>query len=178
MHPLTAAIASGNTVTIKPSEFAPRTSKVIKELVAAVFPDYEATVLERGWERFSRTSETSFLTISFSAGTPEQGKQVMKAAAANLSSVTLELGGENPLILDRGMNLEDVARKVVWGKFFNCGQSSVAPNYMLVHESEKEKLLTEFEKIRFACSLGSPKWTGRKPVIFRGLLITNIIVVS
>ncbi|TXB61408.1 aldehyde dehydrogenase family protein [Phaeodactylibacter luteus] len=143
--PLVSAIAAGNTVVIKPSEHTPATSAVIRKVVGAVFPEEEAAVVEGGVETATALLSLPFNHIFFT-GSPGVGKVVMKAAARHLASVTLELGGKSPVIVDETADIQLAAKRIAWGKFLNSGQICIAPDYVLVHESraaELESALTE-----------------------------------
>ncbi|MFT7588068.1 MAG: aldehyde dehydrogenase (NAD+) [Limisphaerales bacterium] len=143
--PLASAIAAGNTAIIKPSEYTPHTSRVMAEMLKALFPESEVALFEGDHTVSSELLNLKFDHIFFT-GSPAIGKVVMKAAAEHLTSVTLELGGKSPVIVDETANISDAARKIVWGKLLNKGQTCVAPDYLLVHESKKEELLDELEQ--------------------------------
>ena len=138
--PLTGAIAAGCTAIIKPSEMTPALGVVIRNIVAETFDEAEVAVFEGGPE-----VATALLTLPFDhifyTGSPQIGKVVMRAAAEHLTSVTLELGGKSPVIVDESADIEAAAERLVWGKLLNGGQICVAPDYVLVHESRKEELL-------------------------------------
>lgn len=132
--PLIGAIAAGNAVALKPSELAPLSSQVIADIVARCFPEDEFAVLQGGAEVAQDLLRQPFNHI-FYIGGHSVGRLVMKAAAEHFASVTLEMGGKNPVIVDRSADLEDAARKIAWGRVANCGQVCLAPDYALVHES-------------------------------------------
>ncbi|MEM7548075.1 MAG: aldehyde dehydrogenase family protein [Bacteroidota bacterium] len=138
--PLVSAIAAGNTAIIKPSEMTPSTSSMVKDMVEELFNEDEVCVIEGGVEETTELLKLPFDHIFFT-GSPGVGKIVMKAASENLSSITLELGGKSPFIIDPKANLEDAAEKLVWGKFMNNGQTCIAPDYVLVHSSVKQELI-------------------------------------
>jgi aldehyde dehydrogenase (NAD+) len=140
--PLVSCIAAGCTAVIKPSEHSPATSTLIKRMVTELFSDDEITVLLGGVDITTQLLDLPFDHIFFT-GSPAVGKIVMKAASQHLSSVTLELGGKSPVIIDESADIKDAAGKIVWGKFVNCGQTCIAPDYILVHESKKEEFLLE-----------------------------------
>lgn len=142
--PLVSALAAGCTAIIKPSELSPATSFLIQKMVKAVFPTNEVEVFLGEVEESQALLRLPFDHIFFT-GSPAVGKIVMKAAAEHLSSVTLELGGKSPAIIDASADLNDAAGKLIWGKFVNCGQTCIAPDYILVHESQKERLLMELK---------------------------------
>lgn len=138
--PLMGAIAAGNCAIVKPSEVTPTTSKVIAALIKATFPPEYVTVVEGGVETSQALLAEKFDHIFFTGGT-RIGRIVMKAAATHLTPVTLELGGKSPCIIEPGVNLEIAAKRIVWGKFVNAGQTCIAPDYLLVHETVKPTLL-------------------------------------
>ncbi len=138
--PLVSSIAAGNTAILKPSELSPHTSSLIKEMVSEVFPEDLVTVFEGGVETSTKLLRLPFDHIFFT-GSPAVGEIVMSAAAKNLTSVTLELGGKSPVVIDETANLKDAAEKIAWGKWLNSGQSCVAPDYIIIHYSAKEKFL-------------------------------------
>ena len=144
LGPLVSAIAAGNTAIIKPSEFTPNTTAVIKKIVSSIFEPDEVEVIE-GEAKIS----TELLSLPFNhiffTGSPQVGKIVMRAAANHLASVTLELGGKSPTIIDETVNIKTIARRLAWGKFMNSGQICIAPDYVLVHESKKEELISELK---------------------------------
>ncbi|SNA75688.1 putative aldehyde dehydrogenase YwdH [Flavobacterium psychrophilum] len=140
ISPLIAAVAAGNTVTLKPSELTPYTSgilsKIIRESfevkhVVAVTGDYTIAqdLLKKRWDYI------------FFTGSVTVGKIVAKAAAENLTPITLELGGKNPCIVDESANLQLAAKRIIWGKILNAGQTCIAPDYILVHHKMKSKLI-------------------------------------
>jgi aldehyde dehydrogenase (NAD+) len=146
LGPLISAIAAGNTAILKPSEMTPNTSKVLKNLVESIFSEEEVALFEGGVEVSSELLALPFNHIFFT-GSPAVGKIVMAAAAKNLSSVTLELGGKSPTIIDETADIKTSAKRIAWGKFFNSGQICIAPDYMLVHESISEAFIEEVKKV-------------------------------
>ncbi|MDZ7608787.1 MAG: aldehyde dehydrogenase family protein [Cyclobacteriaceae bacterium] len=132
--PLVSAIAAGNTAIIKPSEITPNSSAVVKKIIREVFEEGEVAVIEGGVETSTSLLELPFHHIFFT-GSPEVGKIVMAAAAKNLTSVTLELGGKSPTIIDETADIEIAASRLSGAKFMNNGQICIAPDYVLVHES-------------------------------------------
>ena len=146
--PLVDALAAGNTVVIKPSAYSPATSCVIQELVEACFDPAYVAVVTGGRAENQALLEEKFHYIFFT-GSQSVGKVVMEKAAQHLTPVTLELGGKSPCIVDETADLKLAARRIVFGKFLNCGQTCVAPDYVWVHESVKEPLIRLiFEQIR------------------------------
>lgn len=143
MEPLVDAIAAGNTVVLKPSAYAPATSAVIKTLVEAVFPPEYVTVVEGGRAENSALLEQRFDYIFFTGGT-SVGKLVLQKAAESFTPVTLEMGGKSPCIVDETANLKVAAKRIAFGKYLNCGQTCVAPDYLLIQASVKERFLDIF----------------------------------
>ncbi|MFD0993469.1 aldehyde dehydrogenase [Tenacibaculum geojense] len=141
--PLIGAIAAGNTVVLKPSELTPHTSAICKEIIATVFNPNHVTVVEGGVS-VSQELLTQRWDYIFFTGSVPVGKIVAEAAAKHLTPVTLELGGKNPCIVDETANIKLAAKRLVWGKCINAGQTCIAPDYWLVHEKVKEKLVDAF----------------------------------
>lgn len=142
--PLISAIAAGNCAVLKPSEMTPHMELLIKTMIADLFPPEEITVVTGGIEISKDLLSLKWDHIFFT-GSPQVGKIIMKAAAEHLTSVTLELGGKNPVIIDETAKLKDTAEKLIWGKFFNCGQSCISPNYLMVHKSIQNKFISELK---------------------------------
>ena len=142
--PLVSAIAAGCTAIIKPSEMTPATSALIEEMISEIFPKDQVAVFQGDAEVSKELLALPFDHIFFT-GSPQVGKIVMENAAKNLSSVTLELGGKSPAIVTESADIQDTAKKLIWGKLVNCGQTCVAPDYILVHESQKDLLLSELK---------------------------------
>ncbi len=132
--PLIYAIAAGCTVVLKPSESSPATTEYMRRMMEELYDAREVTVVVGEAETAAALTRLPFDHIFFT-GSPAIGKKVMAAAAANLTSVTLELGGKSPCVVDHDVKPEKSARNVAWGKFFNAGQTCTAPDYLLVHES-------------------------------------------
>jgi len=143
--PLIGAIAAGNTVVIKPSEHSANTSKVVSEIIAAVFDPGHVKVIE-GEAAVSTRLLLERWDYIFFTGSIAVGKIVAKAAAEHLIPTTLELGGKSPCIIGETANLKLAARRIVWGKFINCGQSCIAPDYVLIHESVKNDFVEYCKK--------------------------------
>ena len=139
---LVAAVAAGCTVIIKPSEFTPHTSSLVKEILGKVFQENEVAVIEGDYTISSELLKLKFDHIHFT-GSPAVGKVVMRAAAEHLTSVTLELGGKSPVIIDETANIDAAVKKITWGKYLNCGQTCIAPDYILVHDSKKEEFVSK-----------------------------------
>ncbi len=146
ISPLVSAIAAGNTVIIKPSEMTPHISKVMKELIASVFEENEITLIEGAIQTSTDLLSLPFNHIFFT-GAPSIGKIVMSAAAKHLASVTLELGGKSPTIIDETASIKTAAKRIAWGKFANAGQVCIAPDHIYVHKSKQEELVNEFTKV-------------------------------
>lgn len=140
--PMMWAIAAGNTVIIKPSEMTPKMSEVIGQIVEEAFRPEEVSMFEGEADVASYLTNLPFDHIFFT-GSPAVGKHVMAAAAKNLTSVTLELGGKSPVIVDKSANLKKASKSIGWGKFNNNGQTCIAPDYIYVHESIKDKFVAE-----------------------------------
>lgn len=140
MEPLCDAIAAGNCCILKTSAYAPNSSAVLKRMMEEIFQPEYVTVIEGGREVNSRLLEERFDYIFFT-GSPQVGKLVMEKAAATLTPVTLELGGKSPCIVDDSADVDMAAKRIVFGKFINCGQTCVAPDYVLVHKKKKEELV-------------------------------------
>jgi aldehyde dehydrogenase (NAD+) len=132
--PLVSAVAAGCCAVVKPSENTPHAEKVIQRLISEVFEAKEVACVTGGVPETTNLLELKWDHIFFT-GSPMVGSIVMGAAAKHLTSVTLELGGLNPVIIDEKANLKDAAKKLIWGKYLNCGQSCVSPNYVLVPET-------------------------------------------
>jgi len=143
--PLIGAIAAGNTVVIKPSEHSVHTSRIVSEIIAAVFDPGHVTVVEGEVAVAARLLRERWDYIFFT-GSITVGKIVAKAAAEHLTPTTLELGGKNPCIVDETANISLSARRIVWGKFINCGQTCIAPDYILVHKSVRELFIAQCKK--------------------------------
>ena len=141
--PLVDAIAAGNHVMIKPSEFTPRTSALIRELCAEVFPADRVAVIEGGAEVGAAFTALPFDHLLFT-GSTAVGRKVMAAAAPNLVPVTLELGGKSPALIAPGFDLALAAERIATGKLFNAGQTCVAPDYVLVPEAQREAFIDLF----------------------------------
>jgi len=132
--PAVAAIAAGNAFALKPSELAPHSATVLREVLEAAMPPDEFAVFEGGPEMAQELLALPFNHIYYTGG-QRVGRLVMKAAADNFAAVTLEMGGKNPAIIDASAALDNAARKIAWGRIANAGQVCVAPDYVLVHES-------------------------------------------
>lgn len=143
--PLIGAIAAGNCAVLKTAPATPHTAAVMKKLIESVFDNSYIAVFEGGREVNHALLEEKFDFIFFTGG-PALGKIVMEAAAKNLTPLALELGGKSPCIVDKHADLNLTAERLTWGKFVNAGQTCVAPDYLLVHEDVKDKLLELMKK--------------------------------
>ena len=142
--PLSSALAAGCTAIVKPSELTPNLSRVTKEIIESAFDRNQVACIEGEVETANALLELPFDHIFFT-GSPRVGKIVMAAAAKHLTSVTLELGGKSPTVIDASANLKVSARNIAWEKFSNNGQTCVAPDYLLVHESVLDDFVTEMK---------------------------------
>jgi aldehyde dehydrogenase (NAD+) len=140
LGPLVSAVAAGNTAILKPSEFTPHTNRVVKDIVSAVFAVDEVAVVEGDAETATALLSLPFDHIFFT-GSPSVGKKVMAAAALNLTSVTLELGGKSPVVVDASANLRNAAEHIIWGKMVNAGQTCIAPDYVYVHRDVADRFV-------------------------------------
>jgi len=139
-------MAAGNCTVIKPSELAPHSSAVLQALIQDSFPEEYIAVFEGGAEMSSELLEQPFDHIFFTGGSTV-GKLVMQAAARQLTPMTLELGGKSPCLVDQDINIEYTARRIIWGKFLNAGQTCVAPDYLLLQREIKEPLLKKMGEV-------------------------------
>lgn len=140
LSPLIGAIAAGNTAVVKPSELTPHVSSLLKNLMEETFDHHYIAVVEGEAQAAQSLLQEKFDYIFFTGSVPV-GRIVMEAASKHLTPVTLELGGKSPVIVDETANLELAARRMVWGKFLNAGQTCIAPDYLFVHEHVKQTLL-------------------------------------
>ncbi|HUR80367.1 MAG TPA: aldehyde dehydrogenase family protein [Thermoanaerobaculia bacterium] len=140
LSPLVSAIAAGNCAILKPSELTPASTSCMKRILGDLFDENEVAVVEGDASVAAELLRRKWDHIFFT-GSPAVGRLVMKAAAEHLTSVTLELGGKSPVIVDRTANLDEAARRLAWGKFFNCGQICIAPDYLLVDEQVRDEFL-------------------------------------
>ena len=143
-EPLIGAIAAGNCAVLKPSELTPHVSKAMYQIVHSTFKEEYIACVEGGVEVNQELLSQKFDYIFFT-GSERVGRIVMKAAAENLTPVTLELGGKSPVIIEKTANIKEAARRIAWGKLLNAGQPCEAPDYVLVDESRKQQFLTEMK---------------------------------
>ncbi|MBF1141427.1 MAG: aldehyde dehydrogenase [[Eubacterium] sulci] len=146
MEPLIGAIASGNTAVVKPSELAPETEKVISDIIREAFDESYVASVCGGVDIITKLLSQRFDYIFFT-GSVRVGKIVMEAASKNLTPVTLELGGKSPVFVDENFDVRLAAKRIAWGKFLNNGQTCIAPDYVLVHESRKLALIEELKAV-------------------------------
>lgn len=144
LSPLVGAIAAGNTVVLKPSSYSPNVSHVLKQILS-VFDEKFVAVVEGGREQNAQLFDCKFDFIFFT-GSQNVAKVLMEKASKNLTPVLLELGGKSPCIVDESADIKLAAKRIVWGKFLNAGQTCVAPDYILVHQNIKQKFLYEVKQ--------------------------------
>lgn len=140
LEPLIGALAAGNCCVVKPSAYSPETSAVMASILREIFPEEYVAVVEGGRQENQGLLAQRFDYIFFTGGV-NVGKLVMEKASAHLTPVTLELGGKSPCVIDESANLKLAARRLAFGKYLNCGQTCIAPDYVLVHEKVKERFL-------------------------------------
>lgn len=145
IEPLVDAISAGNTVILKPSAYSPATSDIVSKVISEVFSDDYVAVVKGGREENKQLLSYKYDYIFFT-GSQNVGKEVLRSASEHLTPVSLELGGKSPCIVDKTANISLSAKRIVFGKFLNCGQTCVAPDYILCEESIKDKLVTEIKK--------------------------------
>lgn len=143
--PLIGAIAAGNCAVIKPSEFAPHTSRLIKQMIEGIFDKEFVAVIEGDVAVSKALLDQPFDHIFFT-GSVSVGKEIMEKAAQTLTPVTLELGGKSPVIVDHDANIDLAAKRIVWGKYLNAGQTCIAPDYLYVHKKVKKELLEKMKQ--------------------------------
>ncbi len=165
--PLVSAIAAGNTVILKPSEMTPTVSKLMGEIIAQVFEATHVAYFEGGQATAQALLAMPFDHIFFT-GSPAVGKLVMAAAAKHLTSITLELGGKSPTIVDETANIQLAAENLIWGKFINSGQTCIAPDHIFVHA----KVKTAFIK---ACQAALTKYYGAPAKRMKNADLTHIV---
>lgn len=145
LAPLAGAISAGNCVILKPSEYAPYSSAVLRKVIQEAFPEKYIAVVEGGMEVNQKLLLNKFDYIFFTGSVPV-GKIIMAEAAKHLTPVTLELGGKSPCIVDESADISLAAKRIVWGKYLNAGQTCVAPDYVLVQKDVKEALIRELNR--------------------------------
>ena len=145
IEPLANALAAGNTAIIKPSAYSPATSAVLERIIGACFPPEYVAVITGGRAENAHLLEQKYDFIFFT-GSTAVGREVLRHAAEHLTPAVLELGGKSPCIVDETAKIPLAAKRIVWGKFLNCGQTCVAPDFILCHASVKAQLVTEIGK--------------------------------
>ena len=145
MSPLIGAVAAGNTVVLKPSELAPHTSQLLEDLLKRVFKEDYVCVIQGGVETSQELLAQKWDYVFFT-GSVAVGKIVAKAIAPNLTPSTLELGGKSPCIIHHSAKIELAAKRIVWGKFLNAGQTCIAPDYILIDKKVKTKFIDAVKK--------------------------------
>jgi coniferyl-aldehyde dehydrogenase len=143
LSPLVDALAAGNHAMLKPSELAPRTAELIKDLIAKIFPEDYVTVVTGGTEVAAAFSALPFDHLMFT-GSTRVGKLIMRAASDNLTPVTLELGGKSPALIHQEYDLRRAAERIVTGKLYNAGQTCLAPDYLLIPQARRDAFLNLF----------------------------------
>jgi coniferyl-aldehyde dehydrogenase len=159
--PLVAAISAGNKVMIKPSEVTPKTAEIIAEVCAQTFLDTEVAVSQGELEVAQQFSQLPFMHLLFT-GSTAVGKIIMQNAASNLTPVTLELGGKSPVVIDGNYSIKKAAKSIVGGKFYNAGQTCIAPDYILVPEDKQLELIDALQveiKKCFPDIMNNPDYT-------------------
>lgn len=139
LGPLISSLAAGNCCIVKPSEYTPATGKIIQEIIDEVFPAHHVKVVQGGTDLSIQLTSLPFNHVFFTGGI-ETGKKVMAAASKHLTSVTLELGGKSPAIVDASCKMAQSVERIIWGKFLNAGQVCIAPDYAVV----EKKIMSEF----------------------------------
>ena len=137
ISPLIGAIAAGNTIVLKPSELTPHTSTIVREIIEAIFDERHVAVIEGGVPVAQELLTLRWDYIFFT-GSVNVGRIVAKAAAEFITPVTLELGGKSPCVVDDSVSIKLAAKRIAWGKFINGGQTCIAPDYILIHKSQKD----------------------------------------
>ena len=182
--PVIGALATGNTVILKPSELAPKTSAILSKMLRKTFDPKIVTVIEGDVAVTQEILQLAFDKIFFT-GSPQVGQIIMEQAAKHLTPVTLELGGKSPVIIDRlsEQKLEKSLRRILWGKFLNSGQTCIAPDYLLIHQDDEKllnkilkKVIIEFVREKPYCPIVNEKHYNRiknylldEEVLFGGL---------
>ncbi len=145
LMPLVSAIAAGNCIVLKPSEHTPASSEVLQEMISDLFDEKEIKLIQGGIDETTYLLKKPFNHIFFT-GAPAIGKIVMRAAAEHLASVSLELGGKSPTIIDESADVDLAARRIAWSKNLNNGQICIAPDYVMIHESKKEEFIEKYKQ--------------------------------
>lgn len=145
LDPLVDAIAAGNTAIVKPSAYSPATSRIVEKLIEECFPKEYVAVVSGGRKENAALLEQKFDLVFFT-GSQAVGKEVLRHTAEHLTPAVLELGGKSPCIVDETADLKLAAKRIVFGKYLNCGQTCVAPDYVLCQESVKDAFVGEVKK--------------------------------
>ena len=145
MDPVVDAVAAGNTVVLKPSAYSPATSEIVRSIIEAVFPKEYVAVVKGGRRENTCLLEKKFDMVFFT-GSQNVGKEVLRHTAEHLTPTVLELGGKSPCIVDETANIELAAKRIVFGKFLNCGQTCVAPDYILCDKTVKYELIGAIQR--------------------------------
>ena len=145
MDPVVDAVAAGNTVVLKPSAYSPATSEIVRTIIEAVFPKEYVAVVTGGRRENTSLLEKKFDMVFFT-GSQNVGKEVLRHTAEHLTPTVLELGGKSPCIVDETANIELAAKRIVFGKFLNCGQTCVAPDYILCDKTIKYELIGAIQR--------------------------------
>ena len=143
LNPLVGTISAGCTAVLKPSPYVPTVSEVIERMITDTFPSEYIAVVQ-GHREVNQALLAQRFDLIFFTGSPSLGKMVMEAASKNLTPVVLELGGKSPCIVDREADIKTAAKRIAWGKTLNSGQTCIAPDYLLIHESVKEEFVRAF----------------------------------
>lgn len=146
ISPLIGAIAAGNTIVLKPSELTPHTSTIVREIIEAVFDERHVAVIEGGVPVAQELLTLRWDYIFFT-GSVNVGRIVAKAAAEFITPVTLELGGKSPCVVDDSASIKLAAKRIAWGKFINGGQTCIAPDYILIHKSQKDAFVEAIKEV-------------------------------
>jgi aldehyde dehydrogenase (NAD+) len=166
--PLISALAAGNAAVIKPSEYAPHTSRLMHSLLTKHFKSEHVSVIEGGPETTTELLKLPFDHVFFT-GSTEVGRIIMKGAAHSLARVTLELGGKSPTIIDNTANLKLAAQKIAWAKFVNAGQTCIAPDYLFVQDQVHNEFI-KLLKAQLEESFGSTKDTAKSSSSFARII--------
>ena len=145
LTPLISCLAAGNTAIVKPSEYTPTVSSVLKEFIEDTFLPKEVTAVLGNAQTAKELTQLPFNHIFFT-GSPAVGKLVMAEAAKNLTSLTLELGGKSPVVIGKDYDLQDAAKKILWGKYTNAGQTCIAPDYVLLPKGKSKEFVEHLKK--------------------------------
>ena len=145
IDPLADAIAAGNTAVVKPSAYSPKTSKILEEIITSCFPPEYVSVVTGGRKENAKLLDEKFDMVFFT-GSQNVGKEVLRKCAEHLTPAVLELGGKSPCIIDSSAKIKLAAKRIVFGKYLNCGQTCVAPEYILCQKSIKDEFIAEVKK--------------------------------